>query len=116
VDLSAFNSIALIKAFEFSKPEVVRLLLEDGRAGPAANESESIRIAARSPGCSLEVVGLLLDDGRADPNANNYEAAKWACWNADTSLCNFLFVDDRFQPSMTDLKEIYLNTPIAVKP
>lgn len=47
--------------------DIVELLLEDGRADPAASDNWAIR-TARKRG-HADVVELLLADGRADPNA-----------------------------------------------
>ena len=51
--------------------DVVKLLLTDGRAGPAANNSLAIQLSSQE---GTEVVKLLLVDGRVDPAADNNHA------------------------------------------
>jgi Ankyrin repeats (3 copies) len=113
VDPTLNNSIALICATESGHADVVRALLEDGRAEPAADDSSARRAAANSVGSSVEVLGLLLEDGRADPNARNYEALKSAFWACDHFLVGMLLNDDRFQPTSLKLKDIYHSTKDA---
>jgi hypothetical protein len=63
-----------------------------------------------SVGRNVDVLWSHLDDGRADPNAQKYEAMKAAFMNADNIQIYFLMNDDRFQPTMPELKDIYHNT------
>jgi hypothetical protein len=55
---------------------VVELLLADGRADPAAHDSNALTMAAH--GGHENVTRLLLADGRADPAAQYGEAPIWA--------------------------------------
>ena len=48
---------------------LLKLLLMDGRADPAAQNSEALRKAARNG--HMDIVKLLMEDGRSDPTAQN---------------------------------------------
>ena len=70
-------------------PEVVKLLLEDGRVDP----STSIGIAARHN--HLEVVKLLLEDARVDPSINDNYAFLAAVANGHINVADLLSTDPR---------------------
>ena len=63
--------------------QVVRLLLEDGRADPCASNNEAIQQAC----CNgfVDVVNLLLKDGRANPFVNSEYPLRWAGNNFELS-------------------------------
>ena len=54
--------------------EVVKLLLSDERADPAAADNEAIRYASATG--HTEVVELLLNSGKVDPAAGNNHARR----------------------------------------
>ena len=67
---------ALAESSDQGHLEIVRLLLQDGRADPSAFVSEALRYASLYG--HSEVVRLLLQDGRADPSAYESEALRYA--------------------------------------
>jgi ankyrin repeat protein len=79
---------------------VVALLLEDGRANPAANDSESLRSACAHG--HAPAVALLLADGRADPAANESAALQHACKHGHADVVLLLLQDRRADPTVDD--------------
>lgn len=77
--------------------EVVRALLEDGRANPAAHESVALTRAALRG--HAEVVSLLLKDQRADPTAEDNATVRWAAESGRTEVVRLLLRDPRVDPS-----------------
>lgn len=77
----------------YDSPEVMKVLLEDGRANPRADDSYVLRWAC-SHG-SFEVVKLLLVDGRADPSDRRQEAIGSACMSGNLELVKLLANDPR---------------------
>lgn len=74
--------------------KLVKLLLDDERAYPAA---DSIRYAAKNG--HADVVELLLADGRADPCANSNMAIWLAAYNGHTDVVKLLLADGRANPT-----------------
>ena len=104
--------------------EAVALLLQDGRADPAAVNQRALLLASynghdavlkvllcdvRCDPCAdndaalslasknghLESVRVLLDDGRCDPTARDYAAVKWASKNHHSEVVHLLLRDPR---------------------
>ena len=70
---------------------VVKMLLQDLRVNPAAQESKALRLATETN--QHEVVNMLLQDSRSDPSAMQNEALVHACTIGDVVLVN-MFLDD----------------------
>jgi hypothetical protein len=86
------------RVIETGDCDVVALLLEDGRADPAANHSESLVIAC-IPG-NTDLVALLLKDGRADPAADESGALVEAAIKGHTHVVERLLLDGRADPGV----------------
>mgnify|MGYP003340515310 CR=1 FL=1 len=69
-----FRSYAIQCAAEYGHLEVVRLLLQDSRVDPSANDNKATISASQMK--HLFVVNLLLADSRVDPSARGNEALK----------------------------------------
>jgi ankyrin repeat protein len=74
--------------------EIVKLLLQDGRADPASRNNRSIENASYNG--HIKVVEFLLQDRRVDPTADDSKALKWACYHGNVKL---LLQDGRVEPS-----------------
>jgi hypothetical protein len=88
---------ALVFASRRGHAAIVRLLLEDGRADPAAGESQAL-CAAVGHG-SVDVVQLLLSDGRAEPAARDCQALIVAANSGDADVVRLLLADGRSDPT-----------------
>ncbi|KAJ3010639.1 UNVERIFIED_CONTAM: hypothetical protein HDU68_002043, partial [Siphonaria sp. JEL0065] len=85
--------------------QVLKLVLEDGRADPG-NTDNADCIHMASEGKHIEVVRLLLDDGRADPSENENAAVIAACSKGSLDLVQLLLADARVDPSANDNEAI----------
>jgi hypothetical protein len=94
-DPSANSSYAIRIASQYGFADIVRLLLEDGRADPAANNNYAIKFASQYG--NAEVVKLLLADKRVDP-ADSY-VLRFAVENGHTEIVQLLLADGRADPS-----------------
>lgn len=107
---------ALRNASRSGHAEMVRYLLQPGRADPAANDSEALRIACMeskknvnkyritwsagiNPNGHAEVVSILLSDGRADPSARENFCIRAACALGHLDIVKLLLNDPRVDPS-----------------
>lgn len=88
---------ALRKAAGNGHVEVVRALLEDGRADPAADESAVFRSACTSG--YVDIVSLFLRDKRADPATWNNWPLIAASTNGHTEVVRLLLKDPRVDPA-----------------
>ena len=77
--------------------EVVKLLLQDPRVDPTANDNYAFIYACENG--HTEVVKLLLEDPRVDPSANNNFAIHCASENGHTEIVRLLLQDPRVDPS-----------------
>jgi ankyrin repeat protein len=77
--------------------EIVRLLLNDPRVDPKANDNHAIRISSKNG--HTEVVRLLLNDPRVDPSANNNTAIRLSSKNGHTEVFLMLLNDPRVDPT-----------------
>jgi hypothetical protein len=68
--------------------EVVRLLLDDGRADPRDMDGYAIEWATRNH--YLEVVRLLLGDGRVDHGVVRNDAPRWASRHEEETIGEIL--------------------------
>jgi ankyrin repeat protein len=86
-------SNAITTATQHGHTEIVRLLLEDGRADPSANDNNAIKHAC----CEghIEIVRLLLQDPRVNPDVNYYGATT----NGHVDVVRLLLEDGRADPS-----------------
>ena len=82
-----------IEAAKTGDIDKVRLLLNDKRVEPAADNNHAIRGASYYG--YLEVVRLLLNDIRVDPAANNNYAIRMASRNGHTEVVKLLLTDSR---------------------
>ena len=80
--------------------EVVKLLLQDRRANPAARANYALREAAENK--HLKVLKLLLEDGRADPGVWGNEIIKLASKKGNVEVVKILLADDRVDPGASD--------------
>jgi len=78
-------------------PEIVRLLLADGRADPTSKNNFAIRTASERG--HKGIVRLLLADGRADPTVNNYISIRTALTIRYTEIVCLLLADKRIDPT-----------------
>ena len=81
-------------------PEVLKILLRDGRADPTVVDSIVLRAACFAH--NVESVRALLEDGRADPAARGNEAIRTASRCYDPELARILLADSRVDPSVLD--------------
>jgi len=75
----------------------VKVLLNDERVDPSADDNYAIRYAAENG--RSEVVRLLLQDGRVDPSADDNYAIRNAARNSNTEVVRLLLQDGRADPS-----------------
>jgi hypothetical protein len=68
--------------------EIVRLLLEDGRTDPNADESIALRTAVLYENMSM--IKLLLDDERVDPSVKNNELILWAARGGNSRTTEYI--------------------------
>lgn len=92
---------ALCEAARYGHLDIVRLLLADARADPAADDSAALRAAAAC-GHAPEVVELLLADGRSDPAAKACDALLQAIKVFDERTALRLLAD----PRMPDISTV----------
>lgn len=78
----------LCQAVFCQRADIVRLLLDDGRAEPDCEDNCPIRSAASS-GC-MEIVMMLLADSRVDPSARDGEALAEALKNGHGAIADLL--------------------------
>jgi len=100
------NSCILRTACRTNNVDMVRFLLEDGRADPSAMQNKSIMLACWYG--NVDVLRLLLDDGRADPCTNKGHALVTACKNGHIEIVRVLLEDPRVRAD----KYLYLDKPI----
>jgi len=86
-DSDALN-FAFRLAAENGCTEIVKLLLDDPRVDPGANDNYAIRMAGKI-GCT-EIVKLLLDDPRVDPCAQRNYAIRMATKKGHTEIVELL--------------------------
>lgn len=87
-DPTVDNNYAVIGAAERGYLEMVKLLLEDGRANPSEYNNIAIQNVAETG--KIEMMQLLLKDGRVNPMANNHAAIKKAALLDRISMFNVL--------------------------
>lgn len=92
-DPSMNNSRALLRACSSGNVQVVRLLLEDGRANPGSTASSSL-VYSSSKGY-VELVRLLLGDKRTDPRAQDSIALLYASTFGHAEVVKLLLEDGR---------------------
>jgi ankyrin repeat protein len=92
---TAYNT--LINACKDGHVDVVKLLLNNDRVDPAADDNDAIQWACRNG--HEKVVELLLADGRADPAADNNFAIYWACREGHDKVVKLLVADGRVDPA-----------------
>jgi hypothetical protein len=99
-------SEALMDAAYWGHVGIVWLLLADGRADPAANDSlvlshavDSGHVAPERVHRELRIVQLLLADGRADPAASHSAALGVAARRGRTDFLLALLADGRADPT-----------------
>lgn len=127
-DPTKYGNEPIQRACRQGYTEIVKVLLEDGRADPTFGDNEAIRNAcynnhidvvrvllqdgradpaSRNGFCIgfasrygfLSVVKALLQDGRADPAADDNYALKWASKNGHTKVVEALLEDGRVDPT-----------------
>jgi len=77
------------------RTDMVKLLLEDGRANPGADYNGSIHSASNRG--HIEVVKLLLQDPRVDPSTRDNLAVHVAKQNGHTEIVKLLLQHPRVQ-------------------
>ena len=80
--------------------EVVKLLLQDPRVDPSADNNYAIRFASGI--CHVDVIKLLLQDPRVDPRAYNNYAIRYASAAGKVEIVKLLLQDKRIDPSNDD--------------
>ncbi|KAI8892337.1 hypothetical protein BC833DRAFT_612022 [Globomyces pollinis-pini] len=85
-----FNNVATFK----------KVLLEDGRSDPSANDNSAIKIA--SDDGHTEIVKMLLNDERVDPSADDNYAIGSVPIFGHTEIVRMLLQDERVDPSAYD--------------
>ena len=100
VDPSAENNDAILFA-SMHYSEVLKILLEDPRVDPSANDNFALRLASAEG--HTEVVRILLADERVDPSAKDNEALRWASSEGHTEVVNLLLADPRVDATELDL-------------
>ena len=68
--------------------ETVKILLQDERADPSADDNFAIRLASENG--HTETVKVLLQDERVDPSADDNYAIRWASENGNTEIVELL--------------------------
>ena len=79
---------ALYWAATFGHVNIVRLLLEDGRADPACDQSIALWDAAKYS--RVRILKAIINDGRADPTAFDNEAMRVALEGRHTKVVALL--------------------------
>ena len=87
----------LEEALDRNIPEAVRLLLQDSRVDPSADDNLAIWRASYYG--HAEVVRLLLADPRVDPSALNNMAIRFAIQKGHAEVVRLLLADPRVNPS-----------------
>ena len=95
--LNGIVESAIHLASRYGHVEVVKLLLNDPRVDPSADNNDTIRWASLFG--NVEVVKLLLNDPRVDPSADNNDAICLASNNRPFEVFKLLLNDPRLNPS-----------------
>ena len=77
--------------------EVVKILIQDKRVDPGADDNYAIRHASKYG--YLEIVKILIQDERVDPSADDNRAIKWASQYGHLEIVKILIQDERVDPS-----------------
>lgn len=77
-------------------PEIVELLLKDGRVDPVAEDNNAIKFASENG--HTETVKLLLQNSRVDPGARDNYAIRFASKNGHLEIVKLLLQDSRVNP------------------
>ena len=100
-DLSANDNYAIKYASLDGYTEIVKLLLQDERVDPSAdNRNDAIRYASMNG--HTEIVKLLLQDKRVDPSNKKNLAIGFASYYGHTEVVKLLLQDKRVDPSDDD--------------
>jgi ankyrin repeat protein len=91
-------SSAIRKACYFGHNEILKLLLQDHRVDPSANDNEAIQNACYYK--QNDVVKLLLQDPRVDSSVSNNILIQNACYKGNIDLVKLLLQDPRVDPSV----------------
>lgn len=94
----------------YRHPDIVKILLQDGRIDPAINNNEPLcnSITAHR----LEVVKLLLTDKRVDPTANNYKAFQEAVRIGNIEIFKVLALNKHHYINLAYNNNLILNTAL----
>src|SRR5690349_2933275 len=84
----SYLTYIIIHASYSGNLEIIKLLLNEKRVDPSADNNDAIRIACMNG--YLDIVKLLLDDERVDPSANNNFAIIYACKNGHFDIVKLL--------------------------
>jgi hypothetical protein len=94
------TTLAMFDAESKGHTEVVRVLLEDGRADPAWNDNQVLRTAIVRD--RVAIVRLLLADGRADPGTGCSYPLRLAALSRRHEVLQLLLEDGRADPAAFD--------------
>ena len=89
------SDYTMMKAIQKDKTEVVKLLLQDKRVDPSAEDNYAIRWASANG--YTDIVKLLLEDERVDPSAGDNYAIRWASANGREEVVKLLLKDKRVE-------------------
>lgn len=90
----------LVSSCMFDCKDVVKLLLEDGRANPTYRGSVCLRGASKKG--KVDIVRLLLVDGRANPDVFLSDCVQNACSGDYLKVADIFLDDGRIDPSIFD--------------
>lgn len=93
-------SEALLISCERGHTELVKMMLDDGRASPTINDGYPLAKACQYD--HPEIVKLLLADSRVSPNTCNEEPIKNACMFGNLEVVKILLEDGRVNPFLQD--------------
>jgi hypothetical protein len=94
-------NLTMRHAVEDGDVEVVKLLLNDERVDPGANDNYLIKYACTKTeqDNTLEIVRLLLNDSRVDPSADENFAILFAIYKGSIEIVKLLLLQPKLKES-----------------
>lgn len=103
-----YENVCLELACLYNHVSLVHMLLPNAQCQPSANDSNSLRVAARDG--HTKIVCTLLRDGRANPSACQNAALVYAAKNGHTDVLSALLGDSRVDPTRGDVLRASLHS------
>jgi hypothetical protein len=95
---------AIWSVCQYGFTEIVKILLEDGRADPRVKNSVTMYWALNN--LYTDIIKLLIKDGRADPSIDKNGALDWAADEGHVNIIKQLLKDQRIIDNLTPDQKI----------